>query len=365
MTTKILVRPRGLPSYPVWIGPGALRPALKALPHKTHAVLFHDSRLRNLAGKSASLLHRHFSKVDILDVRGGESLKTLEAVGIMASKLTRLGARKNVILVALGGGSVGDAIGFLASVYLRGVPWVSLPTTLLAQVDSSIGGKTAVNLREGKNLVGAFHHPLAVICDPHWLNTLPRQEIMAAMGEVLKYGLAFDPPLLNNTLRQWMSLESGSMVRLEPLVRDCLRWKSRIVGTDPYERSGQRRLLNLGHTFGHALETLMAPHLRHGEAVFHGLHAALHLSILRGHMKLDPSVRKLLEFFETRPLPPKARSIGAPILLRQIHRDKKSTGGRTTFILLKGVSRPVEDSRVPDSLIAETWTLLTRQGVAF
>lgn len=358
MTSRILVRPKGLPSYPVWIGQGRLKTALAALPHGQHAVLIYDRKVAPIARDVGGALRRRFGRVDTLSVSGGEGLKHLPAIGSMASALTRKGVRNNAILFALGGGSVGDAVGFLASVYLRGVPWVSLPTTLLAQVDSSIGGKTAVNLREGKNLVGSFHHPLAVVCDPQWLKSLPRREISSALGEVLKYGLAFDLSLMSRTLQRWDSLISGEAHGLEPLIRRCLEWKAKIVGADPFEKNGLRRQLNLGHTFGHAIESLLSPRIRHGEAVFHGLHAALHLSLLRGHLKPTPPVVKLLRFFGARPLPAIVKRIKASALIRHIHRDKKSVGGRTTFILLKGLARPMEDSGVPDSLIAKTWRIL-------
>lgn len=359
MKTKIPVRPRGLPAYSAWIGRACLEPALREIREKRHAILIYDRKTATSARGARATLRRHFEKVDLLPVTGGEGLKKLASIEKLARELSSLGARGDVVLVALGGGSVGDAIGFLASIYLRGVRWISMPTTLLGQVDSSLGGKTAVNLPEGKNLLGAFHHPIAVVCDLDTLRSLPAREVASALGEIVKYGLAFDPKLLRWTIANWSRFSARKPASLQRAVTESLRWKARIVSQDPFEKLGLRRQLNLGHTFGHAIEKMLAPRIRHGEAVFHGLRAALILSMLRGHLKRNREVAELVRFLQELPLPQLPANPGK--LLDYLRQDKKSSRGSTVFILFKKIARLIEDRDVSDADILRTWTALTQK----
>ena len=209
-----------------------------------------------------------------------EAAKSWTAVESLLVAMYRGGLGRDAALVALGGGGVTDAAGFAAAVYLRGIPWVSMPTTLLGQLDSGHGGKTGINLAGGKNIVGAFHRPSAVVCDPDVLRSLPPRERVSGLGEALKYGLAFDPPLWRWMRREWGALRRGDPEPTAEVVRRGVAWKRRIVALDPRETEGPRELLNFGHTLGHALESASGPGvLRHGEAVIWGMRAALRLSV--------------------------------------------------------------------------------------
>lgn len=204
-------------------------------------------------------------------VPAGEASKTLATVSELYERLLDAGLDRGAAVLGLGGGVVGDLSGFAAATYLRGVPWVGLPTSLLAMVDSSIGGKTGVDLPRGKNLVGAFKQPAAVLTDPEALTTLPAEELRAGLGEVVKHALLGDPEL-------WSQLEAdGPDADRQALVARAVRVKVAVVEEDPFER-GRRALLNLGHTFGHAVEQVSGFAVRHGEAVAVGLVAAAHLA---------------------------------------------------------------------------------------
>jgi 3-dehydroquinate synthetase len=248
-----------------------------------------------------------------------------KAVGAMLSK----GAGRDSVVVALGGGALTDAAGFAAAIYLRGIPWITVPTTLLGQLDSGIGGKTAVNLPEGKNLVGAFHQPEAVVCDPTLLRGLPERERLSGLAEALKIALTFDPPMWKRLRAEWMDLD------LSWVIKKAAGWKLKIVGEDERELTGRRELLNFGHTLGHALESAAGyGALRHGEAVIWGLRAALNLSgNFPGRDEADRFLSKLAV-----PLPP---GLSAKDLVERTKRDKKARGGKVRFVLLKGVGKPV------------------------
>lgn len=361
---KIMVKPRGLPSYPAWIGRTGLPQALAKTQGKRHAVLIFDRSLTKAPlalRRTRQTLRKQFKRVDEIAVSGGEGLKSFARIQALSARLAKLGARQDTVLIALGGGSVGDAVGFLASIYLRGVRWISMPTTLLGQVDSALGGKTAINLPEGKNLVGAFHHPIAVVCDLDFLRSLPAREIRSALGEVVKYGLAFDPALLAWTIANWGAFSGKDPALLRRVVVASLQWKALVVGQDPYEKTGMRRKLNLGHTFGHAIEKALASKIPHGQAVFFGLRAALILSGMRGHLRRTSQILMVLRFLESVPLPPAAARLKASTILRFIKQDKKSSRGRTLFILLKGIAQLIEDGHVSDAEIRRTWTTLVRK----
>mgnify|MGYP001595134514 FL=1 len=202
---------------------------------------------------------------DLFLLPRGEDAKTPEAVLDAARRLLKAGFSRDSAVLALGGGTVTDAAGFVAAIYQRGLPWVSLPTTLLGQLDGGIGGKTGINMPEGKNLLGAFHQPCAVVCDTDFLETLPRRELVSGLAEALKIGLTFDPPFWNWLRKNWERLAGGDSAALARAVRGAAGWKVRIVARDERETKGPRELLNFGHTLGHALETASGHGvLRHG-----------------------------------------------------------------------------------------------------
>lgn len=269
----------------------------------------------------------------------GERAKTWKAVEGLMNAMLDAGLGRGSAVVAVGGGAVTDAAGFAASIYLRGVPWVSVPTTVLGQLDGGLGGKTAINLSRGKNLAGCFHDPAAVVCDPSTLRTLPARERVSGLAEAVKTAWLFDPPLWKFIQARWDALVDGDQAALERVVAACARWKLKVVAQDPRELNGRRELLNLGHTLGHALETAAGyGRLRHGEAVIWGLRAMLRLSLKRSALALSVAM-ELEDFLAGVPVPD-LRGISARDVLAAARRDKKARAGKLRFILLRGVGRP-------------------------
>ena len=269
----------------------------------------------------------------------GEAAKTLASVRAAYRTLVRAGVGRDGGVIGLGGGAVTDTAGFAAATYLRGVPWISAPTTLLGQVDSGIGGKTGVNLPEGKNLVGAFHQPRLVVCDLEALDSLPLREVISGLGEMVKYGLVFDRALFDCMRRDWDRLLALDPAALTPVIRSCAAIKARVVAADERETSGLREVLNFGHTVGHALEAEEGyGRLRHGEAVVWGMRAALALSLMKAGLP-PRDAEDAGRFLASIPVPrPAARPAR---LLARMRRDKKVKGGRIRFVLLRRIGRPV------------------------
>jgi 3-dehydroquinate synthase len=252
---------------------------------------------------------------------------------LLAARLGRDG-----LLVALGGGVVGDLAGFAAAVYQRGIDFIQVPTTLLAQVDSSVGGKTAINHARGKNMVGAFHQPRAVIADVATLDTLPTRELRAGLAEVIKHGLALDAPLvdwLEANVEKILQRDRGALAHA---VRRSCELKAAIVAADERE-SGARALLNFGHTFGHAIEagTGYGAWL-HGEAVSAGMVMAAELSCLSG-MLPKSDVARVRRLLERAGLPVRGPALGAGRMLELMALDKKAAGGRMRFVMLEAIGR--------------------------
>jgi 3-dehydroquinate synthase len=330
-------------SYDVTIGAGAIRRVgelLPELPSSAHAFVVSDRTVadRWFTPLSEALAARGLHPVLLL-VPEGEQAKTMQVYGTLLHQLATQEAHRDDVVVAFGGGAVGDLAGFVASTYMRGVSLVQVPTTLTAQVDAAIGGKTAVNLPEGKNLVGTFHQPIAVVADVEVLGSLPDRDYRGGLAEVAKYGLTLDVELL-----ALLEGDPGSVVARSPqvltrVVTRCVAAKARVVGAD--ERDvGLRLILNYGHTLGHALERLDAFEGRtHGEAVAVGMVFAARLSEERGLCEpgLASRTTRLLKSLglETRgDLPP------APEIERTFRLDKKFREG-VRFVLLEAVGRPV------------------------
>jgi 3-dehydroquinate synthase len=269
----------------------------------------------------------------------GEKAKSWPSVEALLTAMLKAGLGRDSALVALGGGAVTDAAGFAASIYLRGIPWVSIPTTLLGQLDSGLGGKTGVNLREGKNLAGTFWQPSAVVCDAAPLATLPERERVSGLAEAIKYGLTFDPALYRYIRKHWDALLAGKPGPTAAVVKKGASWKLKIVARDERETKGVRDLLNFGHTLGHALEKCAGyGKLRHGEAVIWGMRAAVRLSVARAGLPLGKAV-ELEEFLAGLPVP--EAKVSTTALLAAAGKDKKARGGSLRFVLLRDVGRPV------------------------
>jgi 3-dehydroquinate synthase len=266
----------------------------------------------------------------------GERHKTLQATGRIYEALIRAAADRSSAIVAIGGGVVGDVAGFAAATYLRGVALVQVPTTLLAQVDSSIGGKVGVNHLLGKNLIGAFHQPSLVAVDPVLLATLPRREFRSGLYEVVKYGMIASAELFERVARDSKNIFARDPEVLLPAIAESCRIKAEIVSADERE-SGLRRVLNYGHTVGHALEAVTKyRRFRHGEAIAYGMLAAASLAARRG--ALAPRVRQALAdvIALLGPLPA-INDLSAALVMEAVRRDKKVIKGRLHFVICIGI----------------------------
>lgn len=280
----------------------------------------------------AAKLHASLPGCDFVSIvlRDGEQHKTMLAVNDIIDQLTAAGARRDITLIALGGGVVGDIAGFAAACYMRGVDFIQVPTTLLAQVDSSVGGKTGVNHPAGKNLIGAFYQPKAVLIDTGTLTTLPARELRAGLAEVIKYGAIYDANLFAWLERNMPLLLDRDPTALAKTIRRCCEIKAEIVAEDERE-TGRRAILNFGHTFGHAIERCQGyGDWLHGEAVAVGMVLAGQLS---GLAEDDQS--RLVDLIDAAGLPTEPPPLDAGRFLSAMGLDKKAVGKSLRFILLK------------------------------
>jgi 3-dehydroquinate synthase len=288
-------------------------------------------------------------------VSAGENAKNLDTVRSCYDRLAAHRLERKSFVVALGGGVVGDLAGFVAATYLRGIPFVQVPTTLLAQVDSSVGGKVGVNLKAGKNLVGAFHQPRLVLCDLDTLKTLPPREYRAGLAEVIKYGIIYDPDLFARLERDLSKLLKLDAKTLADIVARCCAIKAEVVGQDETE-GGLRAILNFGHTIGHALEAISRyGKYLHGEAISMGQVAAAELSAaLAGLPQID--VERISDLFRRAALPTSVELNRAQMkqLFGAMRLDKKVSNGEIKFVLAKRIGEVIWGQRVPDELIRET-----------
>ena len=286
----------------------------------------HDDTFRPLAAEPPIL------------IPDGERFKHTATVGKIYDALVKAQVDRGCALIAIGGGVIGDVAGFAAATFLRGLPIVQVPTTLLAQVDSAIGGKVGVNHALGKNLIGAFHQPAAVLIDPGVLETLPRREFRAGLYEVVKYGVIASRPLFDALDVQLPPLFARDPAALIPVIAESCRIKAAVVGEDERE-SGQRRALNFGHTIGHALEAVTRyRRFRHGEAVAYGMLAASEIAVARGVMPAGDRDALAALIVKMGPLPALA-DIEAGQVIETVARDKKVIAGTLHFVLPEGIGR--------------------------
>jgi len=345
-------------AYPIRIGPGLLadsghwRPAIHGhhvlvVSNETVAPLYLERVMAGLGGLQA----------EALVLPDGESFKTLEQVTRVFDTLAAMGASRDACIVALGGGVIGDLAGFAAACWMRGIDFMQMPTTLLAMVDSSVGGKTGVNLAAGKNLVGAFHQPCAVIADTGTLDTLPDREFRAGLAEVVKYGALGDADFFAWLEQHAHALNTRDADTVAEAIARCCKHKAAIVARDETER-GERALLNFGHTFGHALETECGyGTLLHGEAVAIGMCQAAALST-QMDMAAGSDATRLAALLRSLGLPVAApEGLDPEDLLGHMRLDKKNLGGRLRLILWRGIGRAeivgdVDPARVRETLSA-------------
>lgn len=285
-------------------------------------------------------------KISVFTFEAGESQKNLDTIQQMYDVLLREGMDRRGLLAALGGGVTGDMTGFCAATYLRGIDFIQIPTTLLAQVDSSVGGKTGVDFRQYKNMVGAFHQPRLVYINLSTLKTLPEKEFSCGMGEVLKTGLICDRPFFEEVCTHGQEIREFDPDWISRMVRRCCEIKAEIVERDPKEL-GERALLNLGHTVGHAIEKLKNFELLHGQCVGLGLLAAASISEKRGQLTPD-ELRLLKDACSFFGLPRKVEGLEAEEVLLATRKDKKMAHGQIRFILLKGLGNAYIDQTVSE-----------------
>ena len=321
-------------------------------------VLITDTTVHRLYGQSVvQRLKTTGKKVSLFTLPTGERAKSLSTVErgynfLLANRVDRKG-----LICALGGGVVGDTAGFIAASYLRGIDYLQLPTTLLAQVDSSLGGKVGVNFEGKKNMVGSFYQPAAVIADVALLQSLPPAEVRHGLAEVIKYAIAMDEGLYRIVERK--EDNDFSTTELKEIVMRCCRLKSAIVEIDETERTGKRAILNFGHTVGHALEAASGFKGSHGEAVAVGMVAAAGISQQLGMLAPDSvqGIRSLLLKFE---LPVACPGVNPDALINAIRFDKKTMLGQTRWVLVKGIGKGVTNQLVEEAVVTKVLKELCR-----
>ena len=345
-------------SYPIEIAAHRLEGLHRhsALPSATSALIVSNFTVWPLHGASlATALQKRYAQVHTVQLPDGEVHKTWQTLNLIFDALLENGCDRKTVLFALGGGVVGDMTGFAAACYMRGVPFVQVPTTLLAQVDSSVGGKTAINHPLGKNMIGAFYQPLLVVCDLSTLDTLPQRELSAGLAEVIKYG-----PIADMAFMEWLESSMDALLArdrdaLAYAVRRSCEIKAWVVGQDERE-AGLRAILNFGHTFGHAIEAGMGYGAwLHGEGVGAGMVMAIELSHRLG--LVDAAyVQRLRALVQRAGLPLRgpvldaADNAGRYLELMRV--DKKAEAGEIRFVLIEGPGRAVVRA-APDALVRE------------
>ena len=316
-------------------------------------VMITDSNLSPSHGERIQATLREMElKVDLIDFPAGEASKNFQTNLRIVDRIIDLGADRTSALIALGGGVVGDITGFIASVYMRGIPYIQVPTTLLAQVDSSIGGKTGIDLPEGKNILGTFHQPKGVFIDLAFLKTLTPQEFRSGLAEIVKYGIIDDPELLSSLEGEAEAIRNRDMSLLEKIITRSCRIKKGIVEIDEMDR-GVRRILNFGHTIGHAIEAESGYSVSHGDAVSIGMVAS---ALISERLKYLPSEdrERIISLIRAIGLPDRIpKNLSPTGILSRIKRDKKKEGDTIHFVLLKRIGMPFVNGGVPEGLIGE------------
>lgn len=359
---RIVHVPLGRRSYEIQIAAGLLArlgDACVRLALGGRCAVITDANVgRRFAKAAQRSLTRAGFQTFLITVPAGETAKRLRTVQACYDRLAEHWLERQSFIVALGGGVVGDLAGFVAATYLRGIPFVQVPTTLLAQVDSSVGGKVGVNLKAGKNLVGAFHQPRRVLCDLDTLRTLPEREFRAGLAEVIKYGIICDAELFARLERELPKLLLRDAPTLARVIARCCAIKADVVGRDETE-GGLRAILNFGHTIGHGLEAISSyGRYLHGEAISIGQVAAARLSAsVLGLAAGD--VERIAALFARAGLPTRVQLTASQRrrLFTALRLDKKVSGGEIKFVLARRIGKVVWGQRVPQALIEQALNL--------
>jgi len=348
----------GSRSYDILISSGVLKDSGAAVrsalgDSSRRTVVVTNQKVNRLFGDSvlASLQRNHFD-AQVFSIGDGERFKSMKTAESLFGFLIKQKLERSDAIIALGGGVVGDLAGFVAATFLRGIRLIQIPTTLLAQIDSSVGGKTAVNHPLGKNLIGAFHQPSLVLVDPETLDTLPPRQVQAGLYEALKYGIILDRRFFKRLTGDLTEIKSLERDKLEFLIQRCCELKARVVEKDERE-SGLRKILNFGHTIGHALEAVT--HYRrflHGEAVGLGMRGASSIAEQMG-MLARKDREAIEDAISSVGKLPSASSLAFDDILSAMHRDKKAEAGRTAFVLPVEIGKVVIRSDVPPGVVRQ------------
>ena len=344
--------------YPAVVSRGVSRTLADYVPEKAGKLFIvttkdvwdlHGDRVRAALGSRAA---------EVLFFPGGEERKRMASVEALAEEMATRGADRSSLVVAFGGGIVGDLGGFLAAIFMRGIPVIQIPTTLLAQVDAAVGGKTGANLVAGKNLIGAFHQPLAVLIDPDVLATLPAREYRAGLYEVLKCGIISSPRLFERMANETDKVLAMDGAVVEDIIAESVRIKAEVVSADEKE-GGLRRILNYGHTIGHALEAeTQYRKLLHGEAVAFGMRAVGNLGRLLGSCTADDCSR-MTAAIDALGAIPRLNGIQAEALVARLGSDKKTIQGNVHFVLPVKIGEVAVRSGIDEAIVLEA----TRQAL--
>jgi len=366
-TLKVNLDKKALSSHEIRIGQNILDRMilLVAKNHKaSRTVIVTDNHVNALYGQTLlAAMNQAGRTASIVEIPAGESSKNMATVLTIAGRLLEMGADRGTLLVALGGGVVGDLTGFVASTYMRSVPYIQVPTTLIGQVDSAIGGKTAVDLPQGKNLLGTFYQPRAVFVDVSFLESLPDKEFNNGLAEIIKYGIIEDEKLFRLLEEEMKAVRNREGALLMKIIETCCRIKKSIVEIDEHEQ-GLRRILNFGHTLGHALEAVSGYTLTHGEGVALGMVAAARLSAGMKYLPEKDALR-VERVVALAGLPTRIPAgFDHEAVLSRLKMDKKKKDDVIHFVLIKKIGLPFVSGSVRDQLIGDVLKEMSDEALA-
>ena len=352
--------------HPIWVGWGILEEVgtrVKSLMSPSAAYVIADEKAHSYASKTQISMEAVGIPTHIYKIPSGETSKNLETVRQVYTWLAERKAERGHLILAVGGGVVGDLVGFVAATYLRGIPFVQIPTTLLAMMDASIGGKVAVDMPQGKNLVGAFYQPKFVLSDVETLKTLPVRELTSGWAEAIKHGLILDDGLLDTFESHVSELKSLDPEIATETIRRSVAIKAGVVSQDEKETLGIRILLNYGHTIGHAIESITGyTEYLHGEAVSVGMMGAAKIGELLQIMDVD-DVERQKEVLQAYGLPISAPGLNSEAIISAMTSDKKTTGGSINWVLLDGIGKAITNNEVPDKYVSEALKFVLTSSV--
>ena len=354
-------------SYPIFIGNGLLykcEDILKPFVLRRKVILIHDNFF-SLNKKNneqfisfVETIKKLSETINLISIPGGDKSKNVSQLEYILEEALSFKIDRNSLIIAFGGGVIGDIAGFAASILLRGIDFVQIPTTLLAQVDSSVGGKTGINSSKGKNLIGSFHQPIAVIADIDILKTLPRREFLAGLVEVIKYGLIYDNKFFDSLENNYKDILNYDQLKLNKVISRSCEIKSLIIKNDEKE-NGKRAILNLGHTFGHAIESFgkYDGTIIHGEAISIGICLAFKLSTKLGYCN-QFETKRVVSFFKKLSLPTSLQevqnlSITTLEMLKKFKYDKKNKNNQFTFILNEEIGKSFIKNNMDEEILTE------------